>query len=59
MRKSVPFIVIFMFVLFFIFVAQDPPLNLFLLFFGYCLSGYVMWSLGLRKPKAPIPPTIP
>jgi len=53
MRKSVPFIVIFLFVLFFILVSVDPPLHLFLLFFGYCLSGYVMWMLDLRKPKTP------
>ncbi|MDO8340826.1 MAG: CDP-diacylglycerol--serine O-phosphatidyltransferase, partial [Candidatus Woesebacteria bacterium] len=57
MRKSVPFIVIFMFALFFILVSVDPPLHLFLLFFGYCLSGYVMWLLSLRKPKTP--PTLP
>jgi CDP-diacylglycerol--serine O-phosphatidyltransferase len=57
MRKSVPFIVIFLFALFFILVSVDPPLHLFLLFFGYCLSGYVMWLLGLRKPKSP--PTLP
>jgi CDP-diacylglycerol--serine O-phosphatidyltransferase len=54
MRKSVPFFVIFLFALFFIFVAQNPPLHLFLLFFGYCLSGYVMSLLDLRK--KPIPP---
>jgi CDP-diacylglycerol--serine O-phosphatidyltransferase len=53
MRKSVPFFVIFLFALFFILVSVNPPLHLFLLFFGYCLSGYVMWLLGLRKPKAP------
>jgi CDP-diacylglycerol--serine O-phosphatidyltransferase len=53
MRKSVPFIVIFLFALFFILVSVDPPLHLFLLFFGYCLSGYVMWLLSFRKPKAP------
>jgi CDP-diacylglycerol--serine O-phosphatidyltransferase len=53
MRKSVPFIVIFLFALFFILVSVNPPLHLFLLFFGYCLSGYVMWLLGLRKPKLP------
>src|SRR5512145_183718 len=53
MRKSVPFIVIFLFALFFILVSVDPPLHLFLLFFGYCLSGYVMWLLGLRKPRTP------
>ena len=56
MRKSVPFIVIFLFVLFFIFLAQNPPLNLFLLFMGYCLSGYVMMLQRFRKPKASPPP---
>jgi CDP-diacylglycerol--serine O-phosphatidyltransferase len=49
MRKSVPFFVIFLFALFFIFVAQNPPLHLFLLFFGYCLSGYVLWFRDWRK----------
>lgn len=43
MRKSVPFIVIFLFALFFIFVAQNPPLHIFLLFFVYSLSGYAIW----------------
>lgn len=52
MRKSVPFFVIFLFALFFIFVAQNPPLHLFLLFFGYCLSGYVMSLMELRKKPA-------
>ena len=56
MRKSVPFFVIFLFALFFIFVAQNPPLHLFLLFFGYCLSGYVMSLLGLRKKTSPPQP---
>lgn len=55
MRKSVPFIVIFLFALFFILVSVDPPLHLFLLFLGYCLSGYVMTALELRKPKLPPP----
>lgn len=55
MRQSVPFIVIFLFVLFFILVSVDPPLHLFLLFFGYCLSGYVMTLLDLRKPKSAPP----
>lgn len=49
MRKSVPFIVVFMFALFFIFVSVNPPAILFLLFLGYCLSGYVMWVLEWRK----------
>ena len=55
MRKSVPFIAIFLLAMFFILVSVDPPLHLFLLFFGYCLSGYVMWLLNLRKPKSPLP----
>ncbi len=57
MRKSVPFIAVFLIVLFFILVSVDPPLHLFLLFFAYCLSGYAMWLFGLRKPKTP--PTLP
>jgi CDP-diacylglycerol--serine O-phosphatidyltransferase len=56
MRKSVPFFVIFLFALFFIFVAQNPPLHLFLLFFGYCLSGYVMSLIDLRKKPTPPQP---
>ncbi len=59
MRKSVPFIVIFLFAIFFILVSVDPPLHLFLLFFGYCLSGYVMTLLDLRKPKSAPPPSQP
>ena len=49
MRKSVPFIVIFLFALFFIFISIDPPSILFLLFLGYCLSGYVMGLLEWRR----------
>jgi CDP-diacylglycerol--serine O-phosphatidyltransferase len=49
MRKSVPFIVIFLFALFFILVSVDPPVILFLLFLGYCLSGYVMGLLEWRR----------
>ena len=50
MRKSVPFIVIFLFALFFILISSYPAGVLFLLFLGYSLSGYVLWLLGLRKP---------
>ncbi len=60
MRKSVPFIVIFLFALFFIFISVDPPSILFMLFFCYSLSGYVMhilqWS---RKPGKPPPDVAP
>jgi CDP-diacylglycerol--serine O-phosphatidyltransferase len=53
MRKSVPFIVIFLFALFFILISSDPPSVLFLLFLGYALSGYVLYALSFRKQKTP------
>ena len=53
MRKSVPFIVIFLLALFFILISSYPPGVLFFLFLGYALSGYVMWLLELRKPRTP------
>ncbi len=54
MRKSVPFIVVFMIALFFILISVDPPIVLFLIFLGYCLSGYVLWLLDLRaRPATP------
>jgi CDP-diacylglycerol--serine O-phosphatidyltransferase len=53
MRKSVPFIAIFLLALFFILLSSYPPGVLFLLFLGYALSGYVLWLLDLRKPRIP------
>lgn len=53
MRKSVPFVVIFLIALFFILISSDPPIVLFILFLGYALSGFVMWFLRRRaKPIA-------
>lgn len=57
MRKSVPFIAIFLLALFFILISSYPPGVLFLLFFGYALSGYVSWVYGLRK--KPLTPPLP
>ena len=51
LRKSVPFVVVFLLAMFFMLVSSYPPGVLFLLFLGYSLSGYVMWLLDLRKPK--------
>ncbi len=51
LRKSVPFVVVFLLAMFFMLVSSYPPGVLFLLFFAYSLSGYVMWLLDLRKPK--------
>jgi CDP-diacylglycerol--serine O-phosphatidyltransferase len=56
MRKSVPFIVIFLLALFFIFVSVDPPAVLFVLFLIYGLSGYVLCLPGLRKKMPGSPP---
>ena len=50
MRKSVPFLVIFLAALFLIFISSYPPGVLFGLFMCYALSGYVLWFLR-RYPK--------
>ncbi len=54
MRKSVPFLVIFLVALFFIFVFSYPPGVLFGLFLCYALSGYVLWIWRRYKSKQPI-----
>jgi CDP-diacylglycerol--serine O-phosphatidyltransferase len=51
LRKSVPFIVVFLFALFFILVSSYPPGVLFLLFLGYTLSGYVLWVVERHRRK--------
>ena len=54
MRKSVPFVVIFLIALFFILISSYPPGVLFALFMSYALSGYVLWVLNKRKAKLPV-----
>ena len=44
MRKSVPFLVIFLAAIFFIVISSYPPGVLFGLFLCYALSGYVLWA---------------
>jgi CDP-diacylglycerol--serine O-phosphatidyltransferase len=51
LRKSVPFIVIFLLAMFFVVISSYPAGVLFLLFFAYAMSGYALWLLDLRKPK--------
>ncbi len=51
LRKSVPFIVIFLLAMFFVVISSYPAGVLFLLFLAYSLSGYVFWLLDLRKSK--------
>ena len=53
-RKRVPLWVILACVIGFSVVSFKPAVILFLLFFGYSLSGYVMWAKGHRaKPVLP------
>lgn len=54
MRKSVPFVVIFLIALSFILISSYPPGVLFGLFMAYAASGYVLWGLRLRKKKPPV-----
>ncbi len=51
LRKSVPFIVIFLLAMFFVVISSYPAGVLFMLFLGYSLSGYVLWLFNLRKAK--------
>ena len=46
LRRSVPFVAVFGFVLFFVLVSYQPPIVLFAGFLAYALSGYV-WSAWL------------
>jgi CDP-diacylglycerol--serine O-phosphatidyltransferase len=55
MRKSVPFVVIFLIALFFILISSYPPGVLFALFLIYALSGYALWLLR-RFRKSAVPP---
>jgi CDP-diacylglycerol---serine O-phosphatidyltransferase len=50
MRKSVPFLVIFLAVIFFIVISSYPPGVLFGLFLCYAMSGYALW-VWRRKSK--------
>jgi CDP-diacylglycerol---serine O-phosphatidyltransferase len=54
MRKSVPFVAIFLAALFFIFISSYPPGVLFGLFLCYAVSGYVLWVWRRRLKKRPI-----
>lgn len=55
LRKSVPFIAIFLLAMIFVLISSYPAGVLFLTFMGYALSGYVLWLLDLRKPKTSAP----
>jgi CDP-diacylglycerol--serine O-phosphatidyltransferase len=43
LRRSVPFAVILLVVLFYVLVSSDPPIVLFSMFVAYGLSGYAFW----------------
>jgi CDP-diacylglycerol--serine O-phosphatidyltransferase len=52
LRKSVPFIVVFLIAMFFVVVSSYPPGVLFLIFLGYSVSGYVLWLVERYRAKA-------
>jgi CDP-diacylglycerol--serine O-phosphatidyltransferase len=51
MRKSVPFLVIFLIAIFFLLISSYPPGVLFGIFMLYALSGFVMWVVKWRGKK--------
>lgn len=51
-RSKVPFVTILMFVFLLVFVSADPALVLFIIFFGYVLSGPVLTLIQLRQRRA-------
>jgi len=51
-RSKVPFVTILMFVFVLVFVSAEPALVLFLIFFGYALSGPVLTLIQLRQRRA-------
>jgi len=54
LRKSVPFVVVPLIVLIFIFISYDPPAVLFGIFTAYALSAYAMWVWRkLKRQPAP------
>lgn len=57
LRRSVPFFVVLLIVLFFILVSTSPPEVLFGIFVLYGLSGYVssLWLWRKRKPASHLP----
>jgi CDP-diacylglycerol---serine O-phosphatidyltransferase len=51
LTRSVPFWVMLLVVLVFVFVSTDPPIVLFGLFILYGLSGWAVWGWRVRKAK--------
>jgi CDP-diacylglycerol---serine O-phosphatidyltransferase len=52
-RRSVPFWVALLMVLFMILVSANPPIVLFGVFVAYSISGYVMWVWNFRRVRSP------
>ena len=60
LKKSVPFLAVFVFVLVIALLSYQPAIVLFAGFVAYALSGYVMWGwkwMALRRRRSAAPPT--
>ena len=53
LKKSVPFWVVAVFAASLGVISLKPSIILFLLFFAYAISGYVLWGLGTRLRTVP------
>ena len=51
-RSKVPFVTILMFVFVLVFVSAEPALILFVIFFGYAISGPILTLIQLRQRRA-------
>jgi len=59
LKKSVPFLAVFVFVLVIALLSYQPAIVLFGGFVAYALSGYVMWGwkwMALRRRRSAAPP---
>ena len=59
LKKSVPFLAVFVFVLVIALLSYQPAIVLFAGFVGYALSGYLWWGwkwMGLRRRRSAGPP---
>lgn len=55
LKSSVPFVVILLIVLAFVLISYSPAEVLFMVAFGYGISGYILWAMRKLEKKKPSP----